>query len=198
MLARSPLALAGAATLLALAACAGRQKAEAPAEVAEQATKSMPSDPQILGILRAANDVDIAGGYQAERMARAGEVQSFGKAMVTDHSAMNRQGDDLASRLGMVPEESETSKQLRENGDRSLERRQSLAGEEFDRTYLDDEIALHRALLDTIDKVLLPNADHPELKQLIETARPQIASHLAQAQRLRENLGKEEGQAQQE
>jgi putative membrane protein len=191
MLARSPLVLAGAAALLVLAACAGRQKAETPAAAAEQAEGTMPSDPQILGILRAANDVDIAGGYQAERMARDAGVQSFGKAMVTDHAALNQQTDDLASRLELVPEESETSKQLRENGDRALERRQSLAGDDFDRTYLDDEIAFHQALLGTIDEVLLPNADHPELKQLIETARPQIASHLAQAQRLKENLGQQ-------
>jgi putative membrane protein len=195
MLARSPLALAGAAALLALAACAGRQKADTPAEAAEQAVGTMPSDPQILGILRAANDVDIAGGYQAERMARDAGVQSFGKAMVTDHAALNQQADELASRLGQVPEESETSKQLRENGDQALERRRSMAGDDFDRTYLDDEIAFHQALLKTIDEVLLPNADSPELKQLLETARPQIASHLAQAQRLKENLGKgQEGQ----
>lgn len=187
MLARSPLVLAGAAALLLVAACAGRQKADTPAEAVEQAAGTMPGDAQILGILRAANDVDIGGGYQAERMARSADVQSFGKQMVADHTALNQKADDLAATLGMVPEESETSKQIRENGDRALERRQALAGEEFDRTYLDDEIAFHQALLETIDQVLLPNADGAELKQLVEEARPLIAAHLGQARRLKKS-----------
>ncbi len=188
MHARPHLAVMGAAALVALGACAGKQKTETPGETVAAAAGTKPTDPQIVGILTAANDVDIGAGYQAERMASAAEVQAFGKQMVADHTALNEQGAALAKSLGITPEESPTSKQLRENGDRALERRQALTGAQFDRTYLDDEIAFHAAVLKAIDEVLLPNAEAAELKALITRARPQIAAHLEQARTLRQNL----------
>jgi putative membrane protein len=187
MLARSHLVLAAAA-LFALSACAGKQKAQ-PEETVAQAAGSKPTDAQIVAILTAANDADIAGGQQAEKMASSADVQGFGKEMVSDHTALNQRGSALAAKLGVTPEENDTSKKLREDGQKAAEKRQSLTGAAYDKQYLDDEIAFHLAVLQAIDQTLLPSAQNPELKALITEARPQIAAHLEHARTLRANLG---------
>lgn len=188
MLARSHLALTGAA-LLVLSACAGREKTGSPQETAAKAAETRPTDPQIVAILVAANDADIAGGEQAEKMASKAPVQAFGKQMVADHTALNQRGAALAGKLGVTPEESDTSRQLRENAKKAADKRQSLTGAAYDQAYLDDEIAFHQAVLQAIDQTLLPNAENAELKALITEARPQIAAHLEQAKTLRATQG---------
>ena len=57
-------------------------------------------------------------------------------------------------------------------------------GADFDRAYVDDEVKAHQQVLDTIDNQLLPNAQNPELKQLITSVRPVIAQHLDHAKQL--------------
>ena len=56
-----------------------------------------------------------------------------------------------------------------------------LTGAAFDRAYVDHEVTYHQQVLDAIDQVLLPNASIPELKALITSVRPVIASHLQHA-----------------
>lgn len=189
MLARSHLVPAAAAVLL-LAACAGGQKPSGPqAEAGKTAPAIELTEPQVVGILAAANDVDVAAGQQAESNASAAPVQAFGRQMIADHTALNGKGAELAAKLGLAAEESPTSKRIRDDGVKAYTLRSSLTGETFDKAYLDDEIAFHVAVLQTIDEALLPNARNPELQALITAARPQIAAHLEQARTLRKSLG---------
>lgn len=177
-----------AVAALAFAACTRRQP-EVPAKTIERAAGEELSDAQVIGILAAANDVEIVGGHQAEQLASAAPVQAFGKQMVTDHTALNHRGADLASRLGITALESPVSKQLREDGDRRLEGRSSLSGDDYDRAYIEDQVLLHATVLQAFDELLIPNAQNAELKVLISEARPQIAAHLEQARTLRARLG---------
>ena len=62
--------------------------------------------------------------------------------------------------------------------------------DEFDRAYVDNEVAYHQQVLDAIDKVLIPNAQNGELKGLLTKTRPVIAEHLAHAKQIQGSLGK--------
>ena len=61
---------------------------------------------------------------------------------------------------------------------------------QFDKAYVDHEVAYHQQVLDAIDKVLVPSAQNPELKDLIVKVRPAIATHLAHAKHVQADLGK--------
>jgi putative membrane protein len=62
-------------------------------------------------------------------------------------------------------------------------------GSQFDRTYIDQEIGIHKAVLDLAQKAH-GQAQNADLKKLIEQAKPVIEKHLARAEAIQKKLGK--------
>ena len=149
-----------------------------------------PNDAQIAHIVVTANQVDIDAGKLAEKQGSTAEVKAFGKQMVTDHSGVNKQATDLAKKLGVKPEDNPTSQSLKKGGDENVAKLKKLKGKEFDKAYVDHEVAYHQAVLDAIDKTLVPNAKNAELKALIVKVRPAFVAHLEHAKMLQSKLGK--------
>ena len=149
-----------------------------------------PNDAQIAHIVVTANQVDIDAGKLAEKQARSAEVKAFGKQMVTDHGAVNKQAVALATRLKVKPEDNPTSQSLKSGGDANVKKLKGLKGDAFDKAYVDQEVAYHQAVLDAIDKTLIPNAQNAELKALIVKVRPAIDGHLQHAKMMQASLGK--------
>jgi putative membrane protein len=161
--------------------------APAPATPAPAAAPAV-SDPQIAAIVVAANTVDIEAGKLAESKATNAKVKAFGKQMVTDHSAVNKQATALVTKLGVTPEENETSRSLTSGGDQNRSSLQGKTGKDFDKAYIDNEVTYHQAVLDAIDKTLIPNASNAELKTLLTQTRPAIAAHLQMAKDIQGSL----------
>jgi putative membrane protein len=149
-----------------------------------------PSDPQIAGIVVAANQIDVDAGKLAKARTRNKEVKAFAQQMITDHTAVNRQAGALVKKLKVKPEESDTSKSLKAGAQENMKNLKGLKGAAFDKAYVDHEVAYHQAVLDAIDKVLIPNAQNAELKDLITKVRPAIAAHLDHAKMIQASLGK--------
>ena len=68
--------------------------------------KGGPSDPQIAGIVVAADQIDIDAGKLAKSRTKNKQVSEFAQLMITDHTAVNRQASALVKKLGVKPEES--------------------------------------------------------------------------------------------
>lgn len=149
-----------------------------------------PSDPQIAHIVVTANQIDIDAGRIAKSKSKNKEVQAFAQQMITDHTAVNQQAGALAQKLGVKPEDNDTSKSLKKGAADNTANLKKLSGAAFDKAYVDHEVAYHQAVLDAIDKVLVPSAQNAELKGLIEKVRPAIAAHLDHAKHLQGSLGK--------
>ena len=149
-----------------------------------------PSDAQIAHIVVTANQVDIDAGKLAEKQASSAEVKAFGKQMVTDHSGVNKQAADLAKKLKVTPQDNPTSQSLKAGGDKNVAHLKTLKGAAFDKAYVDQEVTYHQAVLDAIDKTLIPNAQNAELKALITKVRPAIDAHLQHAKMMQAKLGK--------
>src|SRR5882672_5649345 len=152
--------------------------------------KGGPSDPQIAGIVVAADQIDIDAGKLAKSRTRNKEVKDFAQQMITDHTAVNKQAGALAKKLGVTPQDSDTSKSLKQGAADNIANLKKLKGAQFDKAYVDHEVAYHQAVLDAIDKVLIPSAENAELKGLIVKVRPAIATHLEYAKHLQGTLGK--------
>lgn len=169
----------------ALAACAGNQKASAEQPPAQPAG---PTDPQIAAIVVTANTVDIDAGKVATKKTKNAEVKKFAQQMVTDHGAVNKSATDLVTKLKVTPEDNDTARSLKKGGDENLANLQTLKGKAFDKAYVDHEVAYHQAVLDAIDKTLIPSAQNAELKALLVKVRPAIAAHLEHAQHIQAQL----------
>jgi putative membrane protein len=149
-----------------------------------------PTDPQIAAIVVTANQVDIDAGKLAERTSSSKDVKDFAKLMVSDHTGVNKAATDLVHKLKVKPEPNATSESLQKGGDENLAKLKTLKGAEFDRAYVDHEVAYHQAVIDAMDKTLIPNAKNEELKALLVKVRPAFDAHLAHAKHLQSQLGK--------
>jgi putative membrane protein len=147
------------------------------------------TDPQIAAIVVAANTVDIEAGKLAQSKTRNEKVKQFADTMVTDHTAVNKSAVELVTKLGVTPEESETSRGLTASGEQTRARLSGLSGKEFDREYIANEVAYHRLVIDAVDKTLIPNAQNAELKATLVNVRPALVAHLEHAEQLQAELG---------
>jgi putative membrane protein len=125
---------------------------------------------------------DTAGALAAKKATNA-EVKQFARLMMSEHHALRQQGADLAKKLNVTPEPpaDDPVTALAEKETQALQ--SAPKGAEFDRTYIDQEIAAHQAVLDLVTKAH-DQADNAELKALIVKARPVIQKHLDQAQQI--------------
>lgn len=148
---------------------------------AAAAQAGAPTDAQIAAIVVAANTVDIEAGKLARSRSTNKDVKAFADLMVADHTGVNKQAGDLVNKLNVTPEESQTSKSLRQGGEATLAKLRKLQGKAFDQAYIDNEVQYHQAVIDALDKTLIPGAKNAELKSLLVKVRPAFVAHLEHA-----------------
>lgn len=146
------------------------------------------TDPQIAAIVVAANTVDIEFGKLAQTKTQNEKVKQFADTMINDHTAVNKSAVALVTKLGVTPEESETSRGLTASGEKTRARLGALSGEEFDREYIANEVAYHKLVIDAVDKTLIPNAKNAELKAALVGVRPALVAHLQHAEQIQAEL----------
>jgi len=147
-----------------------------------------PSDAQIADIVVTANDVDIDAGKLAAHKAHSKDVREFGEMMVRDHSGVNKSATELAQKLHVTPEPSTTSESLKKGGEENVAKLKTLNGAAFDKAYIDHEVAYHQAVIDAMDKTLIPGASNAELKALLVKVRPAFVAHLEHAKSIQSKL----------
>jgi putative membrane protein len=181
-------------TGLGVAACEPRKQeppadpaAAAPAAEAPEAPAL--TDPEIAHIAVTANAIDSTMGQLAKTRARSSAVKGFAQTMVTDHGGVNRQAVELAQRLKVTPQENDVSRQLQQGAEQARASLESKSGAEFDRGYMQREVEYHQAVLDALDRALIPSAQNVELKALLEGVRPAFVAHLERAKQIQGSLG---------
>jgi putative membrane protein len=147
------------------------------------------NDAQIASIVVTANQVDIDAGKLAQTQSSNGEVKKFANLMVMDHTGVNKSATALVTKLKVTPEDNATSQSLKSGGDTNLKTLKALNGVAFDQAYVDHEVAYHQAVIDAVDKTLIPNAKNAELKALLVKVRPAFVAHLEHAKHLQASLG---------
>ena len=147
------------------------------------------NDAQIASIVVTANQVDIDAGKLAAERASRPEVKKFGELMVTDHTGVNKAAVELVTKLKVTPQDNPTSQSLKAGGDKNVANLKTLKGAAFDKAYVDQEVAYHQAVLDAVDRVLIPGASNAELKALLVKVRPAFVAHLEHAKKVQASLG---------
>jgi putative membrane protein len=154
------------------------------------AENTVPNDAQIAQIVLTADTVDVDYGKLAVKTTKNAEVKAFAETMIRDHTAVNDKAAALAKKLSLTPEASATSKSLKSDGDKMLAKLKGMSGAEFDKAYVDNEVAYHESVIGALNTVLLPNAKNADLKALLETGKPIFESHLEHAKQLQKSLNK--------
>ncbi|HUR81330.1 MAG TPA: DUF4142 domain-containing protein [Thermoanaerobaculia bacterium] len=139
------------------------------------------TDAQIASIVVTANQVDIDAGRLAISKSRNPDVKAFGDLMVKDHTGVNKSAVDLVTKLHVTPQDNPTSQALKAGGDMNVAHLKTLQDADFDKAYVDHEVAYHQQVLDAVDKTLIPGAKNEELKALLVKVRPAFVAHLDHA-----------------
>jgi putative membrane protein len=108
--------------------------------------------------------------------------------MMGEHHALRAQGQQLAQQLTLTPQPpaNDPIQPLAQSEMAALQA--APKGPQFDRIYIDQEVAAHKAVLDLAKKAH-GEADNEQLKKLIEQAQPIIEKHLELAEDLQKKLG---------
>ena len=157
---------------------------------AAYADKPAVNDAQIAQIVVTANTIDIENGKIALENSKTGSVDEFANLMIKDHTAVNNNAVALVKKLGVTPEASDTSKSLRGDADKEQTKLRGLKGHDFDKAYLENEVAYHKQVIGALDTVLIPNAQNAELKKTLVDVRPAFQAHLEHAEKALATLDK--------
>jgi putative membrane protein len=152
------------------------------------AETAKPTDPQIAHIAYTAGVIDIEAGKQALDKSQNKDVRAFAQRMIGDHSAVNDQAMALVKKLNVTPEDNATSKSLSEAADAERKKLEGLSGAAFDKAYVDNEVAYHKAVDAAVKDTLIPSAQNAELKALLEKGLKLFEAHLAHAEQLAKEL----------
>jgi putative membrane protein len=136
-----------------------------------------PTDPQIAHIAYTAGQIDVTAAEQAVKKSTNQTIIDFANLMIADHKAVNDQALALVTKLGVTPEDNATSQALSQQAADKLAELEKLDGPAFDKAYVDNEIAYHAAVNDALSTLLIPSAQNPELKALLETGLQLFTEH---------------------
>ncbi len=145
------------------------------------------TDANIVALLDEANKADSSAGATAATKATSSDVKQFARLMMSEHHALRLQGQQLAKKLGVTPAAPATDPvaPLAEKETSTLS--STPKGPAFDRAYIDEEVAAHRAVKDLLSQSK-ESAQNEELKALIGKAQPVIDKHLEHAEALQKKL----------
>lgn len=147
-----------------------------------------PTDPQIAHIAYTAGVIDINAAKQAITRASNKDVKSFAQDMVRDHEAVNKQALDLVKKLKVTPEDNDTSKTLSKQATEKLAELNKLKGAEYDKAYVTNEVAYHKAVNGALETQLIPSASNAELKSLLQTGLKIFQGHQQHAEQVAAKL----------
>jgi putative membrane protein len=147
-----------------------------------------PNDAQIAHIAYTAGQIDIKAAELALKKSKNKEVRAFAQDMVRDHKAVNQKALALVKKLKVTPQDNDTSKSLTQSAQGTLASLKKLNGAGFDKAYAQSEVEYHRTVNGALQNTLIPSAENPELKELLQTGLKIFQGHQQHAEQVAQSL----------
>ena len=148
------------------------------------------SDPEVASVAVVANQIDISYAEIAKKKSKDPEVLKFAETMINDHTAVIEKAVALTKKLGVTPKDNDVSKKLLADAKKTKEMLGSKSGDAFNKAYVDNEVTYHKAVIDAVDGLLIPETDNEELKALLQNVVAALKAHLGHAEMLQKNMHK--------
>ncbi len=148
------------------------------------------TDAEIAKVAVVANQNDIDFAKIALERSKDAKVREFANTMIADHKAVIDMAVALVTKLNVTPDESAVSKEYLAKAQETMKALNAEPAKSFDKAYVNNEVEYHRAVINAVKNVLIPQAKHEELKALLQKALPILETHLAHAEMLQEAMSK--------
>lgn len=145
------------------------------------------TDPEIASVAVVANQIDINYADIALQKSKDKAIINFAETMKRDHKAVIGQATALVQKLGVTPKDNAVSESLLSQAAQTRQSLQKKSGAHFNKAYIDNEVAYHKAVINAVEQQLIPQADNAELKQLLENVVPALKAHLEHAEMVQKN-----------
>lgn len=139
------------------------------------------SDAEVASVAVVANQIDINYGEIAKKKSKNDDILKFAETMINDHNAIITQAAALVKKLGVIPQDNAVSQKLLADAEKTKKTLLSKSGKAFDKAYIDNEVAYHKAVIAAVEGLLIPEAENKELKTLLENVAPALKTHLEHA-----------------
>jgi putative membrane protein len=77
---------------------------------------------------------------------------------------------------------------MTDNASKTRKMLNAKSAKDFDKAYINNEVAYHKAVISAVETVLIPQAQNAELKALLQQVVPTLKTHLAHAEMVQANL----------
>jgi putative membrane protein len=125
---------------------------------------------------------EIQAGQIAATRAKSADVKAFGKSMVTQHTAMANEMKPLITAAGQTPAD-----KLDERRQGFIDNLKSASDADFDKTYIDQQVAAHGEAL-TLMQGYADGGGDAGLKAGAAKAVPKVQMHLDKAKSIQASL----------
>ena len=146
------------------------------------------SDAEIASVAVVANQNDIGFANIAKTKSTNKDVVEFAQTMITDHQSVIAQAVALVKKLNVTPKDNAVSKKLSADAEQTKKMLSSKSGSAFDKAYIDNEVAYHKAVIAEVENVLIPDATNAELKSLLQNVLPVLKTHLEHAEMVQKTV----------
>lgn len=128
------------------------------------------------------NMYEVQAARIAEQKAKSPDVKTFAKMMVTDHTAMLDEMKPAIAKSGKTP-----PADLDQRRKGMLDNLNAASAQDFDKTYIDQQVAAHDETL-TLVKGYADNGADAGLKAAAAKAVPKVQAHLDKAKAIQAKL----------
>jgi putative membrane protein len=148
------------------------------------------TDPEVASVAVVANQIDIAYAEIAKEKSKDAEVLKFAQTMINDHNAVIGQASALVKKLNVTPKDNDVSKKLLADAEKTKKSLREKSGTAFNKAYVDNEVAYHKAVISAVETLLIPETENAELKELLQKVVPALKAHLEHAEMLQKSMNK--------
>ncbi|WP_436917108.1 DUF4142 domain-containing protein [Acinetobacter schindleri] len=138
------------------------------------------TESQVIKVVSTANNGEIKQARTVLPKLKTEEARKYAQMMINEHSANEKKGQTLASSLKLTPQVSGISTSLQKDSDNVVRKLSNSSTP--DKDYMSSQVDVHRKVLNTIEKQLIPNAKNAELKNMLTQTRTAVAKHLKMAE----------------
>ena len=152
-----------------------------------EATNEPRNDSDIMTMISLSNTAEVSSSNLAVNQASNAQVKAFARQMITDHTAMQKEGQALGKSLGVEGTGTEASQDKTEDTSDELEDLKDKKGADFDKAYMDMQVKAHEKTLNEL-RTFEQRAQNADLRAMITKAIPKVEAHLQKAQQLKQQV----------
>ena len=140
------------------------------------------SDAEIASVAVVANQIDIDYAAIAKEKSKNEDILNFANMMTDNHKAVIAQAVALVTKLKVTPKDNAVSQKLLDDAKKTEKILRSKKGNAFNKAYIDNEVAYHKAVIGAVEGLLIPETENAELKALLQNVVPSLKGHLVHAE----------------